>query len=726
VDPEDGEAYVYSESFLDYAQRIFACFDQPDLKAPFVVSATAPEGWIVLANSPGEQVEPGRWRFEATPPMATYLFALAAGPYVSETADHRGTPIGIWCRRSMARYLDADDAIDLLKRGIDYYERLFGTPMPYPKYDQIFLPEMYGAMENPGLVTFGDNFLFRSAVTDDRLRQRAEVTLHELAHMWFGDLVTMRWWDDIWLNESFATYISYRALVEATRHHEAWTTFALSDKEWGYRQDALPTTHPISPDVPDAGAALLNMDGISYSKGAGVIKQLVAWVGDEPFLSGLQAYIRKHALGNSTLADLMAQLEAASGRALGPWSDEWLRTAGIATLRPLVDIGPDGRYRSVVIEQIAPPEHPTLRSHRIAVGLFDQDGVRLVRRSRLELDVQGPRTTVQGLAGEPVADVLLLNDDDLAWAKTRLDERSLAAIREGAIGRIEESLARAILWMAVLDMTRDADLPVGDAFAIFLEGLGDTREIGTTRLLVPAIFEAIDRHGRPELRQGRLERFAARAEELLAAADPGSDAQLAFARAVIDTTCTETHVTRLRAWLAGRGVPRGVEIGLELRWAIIARLATLGHFDAGEIDAECQIDLTIAGAEAGAVARASLPAAEAKEAAWRALVAPDDTALGMRRALARGFWRPEHIELTRPYLGRYFEAARELLTRNSPTLALGFARGAFPRTLIEPATIAAIDDALADDGLDPQYRRILIEARDDIQRALRTRAVDRG
>ncbi len=724
VDPEDGEVYVFSEAFLDHAQRIFACFDQPDLKASFRVSVIAPVGHVVLANAPGREVEPGRWTFESTPPLSTYLFALAAGPYHATTGEHRGIPLGMWCRRSMARYLEGDELLDLTGRGIDYYERLFGAPFPYAKYDTLFVPEMTGAMENAGLVAFGDNYLFRSPVTDDRRGERAEIVLHELAHMWFGDLVTMRWWDDLWLNESFATYLAYRTLVEATRHNAAWTTFAIADKAWGYRQDALPTTHPVSPEVPNSADALLNMDGITYSKGAGVIKQLVAWVGDEAFTTGLQAYIAEHALGNTTLADFLRALERSSGRALGPWSDEWLRTAGIAALQPIVDVGPDGRYRSVTIEQLAMPEQPTLRSHRIAIGLFDRIGERLVRRNRLELDVSGARTTVDALAGQPAAELLLPNDDDLAWAKVRLDERSLAAVREGAITRIDEPLARAILWLSVLDAARDAELPVDEALRTVLDGLGDTREIGTTRLLLAGTFELIDRLGRPERRALRLASYHDRADELLAAAPAGSDAQLAFARAVIDTSATDADSTRLRAWLDGRTVPAGLEIGLELRWAAVARLAVLGRLDEAEIDAVCAFDPTTAGAEAGVAARASLPTPGAKAAAWAALVANDDTPLGLRRATARGFWRPEHLELTRPYLGRYLADMLELFSRNSPTLALAIARRAFPTTLIEPATVAAVDGALAGDGLDPSYRRLLIEARHDLQRALRTREID--
>ncbi len=724
VDPQDGETYIYSESFLDFAQRIFACFDQPDLKAPFSVSVTAPTGWTVLSNAQGREVEPGRWVFAPTQPLSTYLFALCAGPYHSATATHNGVRLGVWCRKSMAPYLEAEELLDVTRRGFDYYEPLFGRPYPFDKYDQIFLPDIGGAMENAGLVTYSDDFLFRSPVTDDRRRIRAEVQVHELAHMWFGDLVTMRWWDQIWLNESFATFLAFRTLTEATRHRTAWAAFALDDKEWGYRQDALPTTHPISADAPDTAAARLNMDGITYSKGAGVIKQLGAWVGVEAFDAGLRSYIAEHAFGNTTLGDLLTALEASSGRALTAWAAEWLQTAGISTLRPDLRIGPDGRYESAVIEQSAPPEHPTLRSHRIAIGLFDRAGERIVRRERFEVDLAGARTEMAALVGLPAADLLLINDDDLTWAKVRLDPRSLEQVRAGAIPRVDEPLARALLWMTVLDTMRDAEMSVGEAVRIILDGLANTHEIGATRFLLAGVREAIDFFGRPERRPERLVRLAGRAAELLAAAEPGSDAQLAFARAAIDAAADPASIARLRDWLGGRAIPAGLEIGHDQRWAMLIRLAVLGEVDRAEIDGECTRDLTTAGAEAGAAARASFPTAEAKADAWRVMMSADDTAIGMQRAIARGFWRPEHIDLTRPYLERYLVDTRGMFEGDSPTRAVSIGNRAFPITLVEPATLAAVDAVLGEDGLDPSFRRVLLERRHDVLRAQRTRERD--
>jgi aminopeptidase N len=724
VDPEDGEVYVFGQAFLDFGRRIFACFDQPDLKAPFSVSVTAPTGWTVLSNGPGSQVEPGRWTFAPTPPLPTYLFALGAGPWHSVTTEHDGIPLGIWCRRSLSRFLDAEELFDLTSRGIDYYTRLFGAPFPFAKYDQLFMPETTGAMENAGLVTYTESFIFRSPVTDGRRRQRAYVFLHELAHMWFGDLVTMRWWEDLWLNESFATYLGYRTLTDATRHATAWTDFALGGKAWGYRQDELPTTHPVSADVPDTAAALLNFDGISYSKGAAVIKQLAAWVGGDAFEAGLQRYIAEHSYGTTSLGDLLGAMETASERSLGSWATEWLQTAGIATLRPDLEIGADGRYTAAAVVQTAPVDQPTLRSQRIAIGLFERDGERLVRRDRLEVDVEGVRTPIPELVARPAPHLLLLNDDDLTWAKVRLDDRSLASVREGAIPRIDEPLARALLWTTVLDMTRDAELRVADCLRIVLDGVAGEPDTGIAGLILYGALDAVDRFGRPAQRKSRRAAFSARAGELLAAAPAGSDAQLLFARAFIDSATTDRDLVRLQAWLRDDEVPDGLELGPDQRWAAVQRLAVTGRIGSSEIDAEAERDPTTAGAQSAATARAGVPTPAAKAAAWEELVAPDGPTLGIRRAIAAGFWQHDQVDSTRRYLDRYVADIGALFRGPSPELARSIADRAFPETLVEEATVAVVDRALGESELDPSFRRILIESRADLLRALHARELD--
>jgi len=725
VDPADGEVYTWTESFLVNANRVFACFDQPDLKSPLRLSVRAPVAWTVLANGAGTLVAPGLWEFAATPPLSTYLMVVIAGRYHSVRGSHGPIELGVHCRRSLAPYLEADEILDHTREAFDFYDGIFGVPYPFgPKYDQVFVPEFNaGAMENPACVTFTDSYVFRSRVTDAQRQSRAETIAHELAHMWFGDLVTMRWWDDLWLNESFAEYMGTFTLAQTTRFRSAWTTFCVTTKAWGYRQDQLPSTHPISADAPDTATALLNFDGISYAKGAGVLKQLVAWVGFEPFVTGLRAYIADHAYGNTSLHDLLAALERASGRDLRAWSREWLETAGVNVLRPETVVGDDGAYRSVGVVQSAPPEHPTLRSHRIAIGLYDRVADRLVRRDRIEVDVVGERTGVPALAGVRQPDLLLLNDDDLTWAKVRLDERSFATVLDGWLCRIDDSLPRALLCAAAWDMVRDAELSAGAYLALVFESIAPEREISLVQDILNRARQAIDQLGRPELRGTRLVALAARCLELLSEAEPGSDLQLAYARAYAGAALAPDDVARVRGWLDGRDVPPGLAVDAELRWLAVRRLAAVGDLGEREIAAEHERDRTSTGAESAATARASLPAAETKEAAWRSVVESDALSNHMIRATMRGFWQAEQLDLCAPFVERYFAVLPELWRTRTPVMAEEITAGLFPALLVSPSTLSRTDEALAGE-LDPGLRRLLLEGRADLDRALRARAVD--
>ncbi|HSI92895.1 MAG TPA: aminopeptidase N, partial [Jiangellaceae bacterium] len=455
VDPVDDEVYLYSQFEVADARRVYACFEQPDLKATFILSVVAPDHWLVISNSPvGRQAKVGkdkkRWTFAPTPRISTYITAVVAGPYHVEESEYEGRArtvrLGLYCRRSLAEHLDAAELFDLTRKGFAFFEETFGMPYPFEKYDQLFVPEFNaGAMENAGCVTHHEDYLFRSRVTDAAYERRAETILHEMAHMWFGDLVTMRWWDDLWLNESFASWAAVLAQAEATRWTEAWTTFAVSEKLWALRQDQLPSTHPIAADIRDLDDVEVNFDGITYAKGASVLKQLVAWVGRDEFLEGVRAYFAEHAWGNTSLSDLFTHLERTSGRDLSEWGREWLQTAGVNTLIPHVAVDENGLYTSVAIEQTAPESHPTLRSHRIAVGLYHREDSALVRRERIELDVASERTEVAELVGLPRPDLLLLNDDDLSFAKMRLDEHSRRTV-VADIGKLADSLPRALCW----------------------------------------------------------------------------------------------------------------------------------------------------------------------------------------------------------------------------------------------------------------------------------------
>ena len=724
-DPADGEVYTWTELGVFNTGNVFAAFDQPDLKAPLRLRVRAPDGWTVISNAAGERDPGGTWVFAETPPLATYHMVVVAGPYASVHASHGGIPLGLHVRKSLLEHLDADELFADTRACLDYYEGIFGMPYPFGKYDQAFVPEfLWGAMENPGCVKFTDRLVYRSRVTDDQLALRTMILAHEMAHMWFGDLVTMRWWDDLWLNESFAEYIGHQATVEATRHESAWTNFCANIKAWGYRQDELPSSHPISTEVADTDAALLNLDGISYAKGGGVLKQLVAWVGFEPFLAGLRSYFDRHAFGNATLTDLLSALEAPSGRDLRAWSREWLEAPGVNVLRAELETDVDGTtYQSVRVRQSAPAERPTLRSHRIAIGLYDQSDDRLVRRDRLEVDISGELTEVAALAGVRVPDLLLLNDDDLTWAKIRLDERSLATIRGGGLARLGDSLARALIWAAAWDMTRDAELPVGDYLSLVLDGVGGETEISLVGDILKRARQATDELGVPEQRDERLTRLAARTLELLAGAEGGSDLQLAYARAYAASVARTEDIARVQGWLAGKDVPDGLAIDEELRWLIVRRLAVLGAIDEAGIAAEQERDATSGGAEWAEAARAALPTPEAKARAWEAIVTPDAHSTAVLQRISEDFWHAEQLDTCAAYVEPYLRALPEVWATRASETAQGITETMFPRLLVAPSTIEQVDAVLATE-LDPALRRLLVEGRSDLMRAIRTRGAD--
>ncbi|MCW2606971.1 MAG: aminopeptidase, partial [Frankiales bacterium] len=568
VDPVDGSVYLYTQFETFDAHRMYGCFDQPDLKAVFRFVVHAPEDWTVVSGAAGTGTS-GTWTFDETRPMSTYITALVAGPYASVHDEHDGIPLGLYCRRSLAEHLDADELFLVTKQGFDYFHEVFGYRYPFGKYDQLFVPEFNaGAMENAGAVTFLEDYVFRSKVTDAAYERRAETVLHEMAHMWFGDLVTMRWWDDLWLNESFATYMSVLAQASATRWTGAWTTFANTEKTWAYRQDQLPSTHPIAADMVDIEAVKVNFDGITYAKGASVLKQLVAWVGQDAFLAGLRTYFTKHEYANTELPDLLVELEAASGRDLSAFSAEWLETAGVNTLRASFETDGDGAFTSFSLLQEAPDAWPTLRSHRVAVGLYDLVDGRLVRTGREELDVVGAKTEVPGLVGRPQPDLVLVNDDDLTFAKVRLDERSLQTLVQH-VGAIEDSLPRALAWAAAWDMTRDAEMPARDYLALVLAGIGRETDIGLVQSLIRQATSAVVLFGDPAWAPTGAARLAAFAVEELTRAEPGSDVQLAWARALGSTAAGDEQVALVEGLLDGSRELPGLAVDTELRWHLL-------------------------------------------------------------------------------------------------------------------------------------------------------------
>ena len=723
VDPTDGKAYLHTQFEPFDAHRVFACFDQPDIKGTFALTVTAPEGWTVISNSPvGDQDGPV-WRFPATPTISTYLAAVVAGPYYSVHDSHGHVDMGIYCRESLAGYLDPEEIFTLTREGLDFFTVEFDQPYPFAKYDQLFVPEFnFGAMENPGCVTFNEGYVFRSRQTDSAYERRAGTILHEMAHMWFGDLVTMRWWDDLWLNESFATYMGTDALARGTRFRHAWVRFASGTKMWAAVQDQLPSTHPISADIVDTDAVRLHFDGITYAKGASVLKQLVAWVGQDAFTEGCRRYFRRHEWANAELKDFLGALEETSGRDLGLWSQEWLQTAGVNTLRSEAETEGD-TFTSFTIVQEGMAGHPTLRSHRLAVGLYNLGDEGLVRHRRVELDVVGDRTEVTSLAGQAVPDLLLINDDDLAYTKVRLDPRSVDTLQTH-LHRVVEPLARNLCWAALWDMVRDAELATRRFVALVAaHAPTETDETSLARILGQAA-SAVDSYGDPANRAAARTMLAAGAREGLASADAGSDRQLTWVRHLLSVADSVDDVSWARGLLDGSVEVPGLKVDTDLRWQIVGTLATLAADDGGSlIEAELERDPTDIGERRAAACRASRPTADAKATAWEKLVTPG-MHLAEMRAVAGGFAQWGQEPLLDPYVAPYFSSLRQWWDERSREEALTLAGGLFPSTLVRPDVVEAASTALADDALPGPFRRILLESRDGLERALRARAAD--
>jgi aminopeptidase N len=728
TDPVDKETYLYTQFETFDAHRMFACFDQPDLKATFAFTVEAPTHWQVVSNMPCSR-ESGRerdtWTFAPTPRQSSYITALVAGPYYSVSDEHDGIPLGIYCRASMAEHLDADEIFDITKRGFDFFHRVFDYRYPWPKYDQLFVPEFNaGAMENAGCVTFLEDYVFRSKVTDVSYERRAVTILHEMAHMWFGDLVTMRWWDDLWLNESFAEYVSTLATAEATRWTTVWTTFCEVEKAWAYRQDQLPTTHPIAADIVDIEAVKVNFDGITYAKGASVLKQLVHYVGSDTFFDAVRGYFRRHEYANTTLQDLLDALGESSGRDLSSWSKEWLQTAGVNTLRPRFELDADGRFTSFAIEQEAPEDHPTLRAHRLCVGLYDLTGDGLLRRETTELDVTGASTDVPALVGKQRSDLILVNDEDFTYAKIRLDELSLRTLVEH-IGEFRDSLPRALCWSAAWDMTRDAEMAAGDFVDLVVAGIRDDTEIQTVQTLLRLGRSAIDPYGDPARVEERTQRLASKAYELMHSAEPGGDIQLAAARTFASNATSTEHLDVLAGLLSGGEVVDGLAVDAELRWSLLARLVVLGRAGEREIDNENDRDNTAAGRRHALRLRAARPTAAAKEEAWQLAVFDVDLPNAEQAAIVAGFQQPEHRSLLAPYRDRYFEVVADAWDQRTSEMAQQIAVGLYPLHLVEPQTVEQTDTYLRTAQPVPALRRLLSESRDSVSRALRAQERDR-
>jgi aminopeptidase N len=731
TDPADKSVYLYTDLETFDAHRVYACFDQPDLKATFELTVTAPDDWTVISNmapdlarqpagpgtgSPGT----GRWHFPATPPLPTYITAVAAGPYYEVTSEHDGIPLALYCRQSLATYLDPDEIFELTRQGFDFYHRAFGVRYPFGKYDQLFVPEYKaGAMENPGCVTFLEDYVFRSRVTDSMREIRADTILHEMAHMWFGDMVTMKWWDDLWLNESFATWASMVSMTQATRFTDAWTTFANGAKAYAYRQDQLPSTHPIAADIPDIEAVEVNFDGITYEKGASVLKQLVAYVGQENFLAGVRDYFGRHAWRNATLTDLLDALERASGRDLAAWSKSWLETAGVNTLHAEYEVGSDSTFTGFAVHQSAPASHPELRTHRIAIGLYDRADGRLARRGRVELDIAGAVTQVPELVGQVRPDLVLVNDDDLTYAKIRLDGHSLGTAI-ASIGEFAESLPATLCWAAAWDMTRDAEMSTQDFLALVLAGAPSIGQISVLQRVLSQASLAIRRFADPERRPAAVTELEDALRGWLLAAEPGSDEQLAYAQALARVATSAPSLALLTGLLGGTAELDGLAVDTELRWQFLHRLVSRGAAGPDAVDAELTRDQTDAGERWAQACLASIPTADAKASAWAAITG-GTLANATFRATLDGFTDLDQDDLLAPYAEKFFAALPAMWSDGASDMAQYFTKFGYPLSVISRRAIESADEYIAREHPAPALGRLLAEGRDDVARALRCR-----
>jgi aminopeptidase N len=738
VDPVDDEVYLYTQFEVADCRRMFAVFEQPDLKATFAFTITAPAHWQVVSNEPtpvpvatvpvvaaGEvaEVPSATWTFAPTPSMSCYITALIAGPYDvvrDEVETRKGSvPLGILCRKSLTPHLDAENIFDCTKRGFTFYENMFDCAYPFTKYDQIFTPEYnMGAMENAGAVTYNEMYVFRAKVTDAIIERRALTILHELAHMWFGNLVTMQWWNDLWLNESFAEWASTTCQAEATQWKSAWTTFGTAEKAWAYQQDQLSSTHPIVADIRDLEDVEVNFDGITYAKGASVLKQLVAHVGRETFTAGIREYFSAHAWSNTTLADLLDHLVRASGRDLHHWSELWLETAGVNTLRLEVTADEQDIVTAAVITQTAVEAFPTLRPHTLAIGSYAVVGDHIERVNRIELDIGGEHTDVPALIGQPRPDLLLVNDDDLAYAKIRLDERSMATILANPRG-FTDSLPRALVLGAAWDMTRDAEMSARDFCDLVLNTLPGERDSTLLRVLLAQLQAAARLYVAPAHRAENLASLTARLRKLATSATPGSDAQLQLVSAFAGNARSDQDVVWVRGLLEGTTELEGLAIDTEMRWTLLTTLATAGAAAESEIEAEREQDNTATGRERAARALASMPTAQAKDNAWHKVIEEEGLPNQTVDAIAQGFVKVHDTALLAPFVQRYHAMLTSVWASRTHAIAKSIVDGFYPVALASTELAEASQSWLdANPDAAAGLRRVVSENRDGVTRAL--------
>ena len=734
---ENGQQQVVATTQMQSTdcRRAFPCFDEPDFKAVFSTTLISSPDHLAISNGPEisrsvlsrESGDKVAVKFADTMPMSTYLVAFVVGKLeATAPVDVDGVPLRIVHTPGKGHLTDF--GMDVGVKSLRWFVNYYGIPYPDAKIDMVALPDFAaGAMENVGCITYRESLLLVDPATSTQADQQnvADVVSHELAHMWFGDLVTMKWWDDLWLNESFAEWAAHHASVEATQYTEAWVNFVNQRKSWGYRQDQLPTTHPIVADMFDLDAVEVNFDGITYAKGASALRQLVAWVGEDAFFTGIRAYFKKHAWGNTELQDLLVELEQACGRSLTDWTQRWLQTAGVNTLRPEIVVQ-DGKYKSVTILQ-EPPVAPDgvdqlLRPHHIGIGLYSRVGTQIKRDNRIEIDVDGARTDVPELVGQPVADLMLLNDGDYTFVKIRLDENSAKTSATG-LRDIEDGVARALIWGASWDMTRDAEMSASDYLSMVINtDLGEI-EIGVAQQLLLQARSAIEQFANPANRAANRDALLASLLKALAKADAGGDHQLAFVKNIAGLARTPQHVEILAGWLDGSKVPAGLEVDTDLRWSLVARLVALGGLPATAIEDELVRDNTAGGQRQAASAKAGIPTAAAKLEAWKAVVENDGLANALLEATVGGFSQPDQRELLVPFVDKYFDSLADIWETRTNEISQTLTLGLFPSLLGSPEIMAKADAFIAS-STDVGAIRLVRELRDNVDRSLRCQARD--
>ncbi len=745
VDPEDSETYLYSQFAAADARAAFPCFDQPDIKGTFQIEVLAPAHWVVVSNSPTPEpvAEPeaatsigeggvNRWSFAPTVPLPTYVAAVVAGPYAwaEGTLRSRKGPLAarVYGRKNLAAHLDAEEMIGTVQAGMTLYEKVFDTEYPYDKYDQVFVPEYnLGAMENVGCVTFSeDHLLFRSRASDAERERRLNIVLHELSHMWFGNLVTMRWWDDLWLNESFAEFVGTWATEQVTPWKDAWVTFGASRKSVAYVQDQLPTTHAIVTEVPDIEATVSAFDMITYAKGASALKQLAAHVGEDAFFAGVAAYLKRHAFGNATLAEFLAEVESAADMPLADWATAWLETPGVTTLYPVIETDDAGVITSLEVAEAVPDACPVQRPHRVTVAGYIHVNGKFERAWSIVASLSGATTPLPEAAGKPRPDLLLVNDADRTYAKARLDDASLATVA-GHVGDLRQPMAQASVLDALWHMCRDGSLPAQryiDAVLTVLPIIGNSEAADShTRTLVIALTRYVPPAQVPAVSHTAAETLWS----IVEGATPGGDLQLQVLKAYARVATTPAQAARLGGLLDGSRTLQGVEIDADLGWSLLAGMAACGMAGEAEIQARLAADPGAVGRRRAAGTRAVIATPEAKRAAWDALAHPagEPAPNAVQYEIALGLARATDPAQLAPLAPTLLAELRDYYAANEGWVGARVARYVFPTWAAGRIDTLEQDiEAWLEDNADAPsvLVKIVVEGLDEVRRSLAAQA----